>query len=289
MEFDAGLRVEILNLSGMVVKFVLEDVNLSLANALRRVMISEIPTVAIDSVSMDKNTSFLSDEYIAQRIGLIPLLSIDDVDRLNYLRECLCDGFCQACSVEMKIDVRAEEDPEGMQRNVRAVTSNDLLPVGGHMAVPACGSFINDSSKPIIILKLAAGQRLIATCRAVKGIGMEHAKWNPTASVEFEYDPDNALRHTVFPENKDDPDANTSYSSYPPSPYSELAFEGQNTVQSPYTPGREPRKFWIAVEGTGALPPDRIVLDGLKVLKAKLLSLQEGLQRALSNYSGQLE
>jgi len=284
MEFDAGLRVEILELNGEVVKFVLENVNLSLANALRRVMISEIPTIAIDSVSMEKNTSFLSDEYIAQRLGLIPLLSIDDVERLNYLRECMCDGFCHMCSLDLTINVQAEDNPDEMQKSVRAVTSNDLFPVGGHRAVPACGSFIDDSSRPIIILKLSSGQRLEATCRAVKGIGMEHAKWNPTASVAFEYDPDNALRHTFFPENKDNPDSNTNYSSYPPSLYSDMAFEGQNTVQSPYTPGREPRKFWIAVEGTGALPPDRIVLDGIKVLNAKLMNLQEGLQRTLSNY-----
>ena len=44
-----------------------------LANALRRIMISEIPTIAIEKVEMWQNTSVIPDENLAHRMGLIPL------------------------------------------------------------------------------------------------------------------------------------------------------------------------------------------------------------------------
>ena len=46
-----------------------------LANALRRIMISEVPTMAIEKVTIYQNTSIIADEVLAHRLGLIPILA----------------------------------------------------------------------------------------------------------------------------------------------------------------------------------------------------------------------
>jgi DNA-directed RNA polymerase I and III subunit RPAC1 len=44
-----------------------------LANALRRILIAEIPSMAIEKVNLWQNTSIIPDENLAHRVGLIPI------------------------------------------------------------------------------------------------------------------------------------------------------------------------------------------------------------------------
>lgn len=53
--------------------FSLVGLDASIANAFRRILLAEIPTLAIEDVFMFDNTSIIQDEVLAHRLGLIPL------------------------------------------------------------------------------------------------------------------------------------------------------------------------------------------------------------------------
>ncbi|KAH0147924.1 hypothetical protein KCU82_g13721, partial [Aureobasidium melanogenum] len=70
---DSGPRINISETTPISTKFVLSNTTLSLANSIRRTMHAEVPTLAIDLVEVESNTSVLADEFLAHRLGLIPL------------------------------------------------------------------------------------------------------------------------------------------------------------------------------------------------------------------------
>lgn len=86
-------NVKIRRLTDDYCEFVLSDTDVSMANALRRVMIAEVPTIAIDLVEFDNNTTVLNDEFLAHRLGLVPLVS-DEADRCAIECSSCCSATC---------------------------------------------------------------------------------------------------------------------------------------------------------------------------------------------------
>jgi len=66
-------KFKILDKTDEIIKFELYEANIALANALRRIMISEVPTMAIELVDIRENTTPIHDEFLAHRLGLIPI------------------------------------------------------------------------------------------------------------------------------------------------------------------------------------------------------------------------
>ena len=92
--------MKILKKSKEETSFVVEEINHNFANELRRIMISEIATMAIEIVDFKKNDSALPDELIANRLGQVPLTF--DKKAYNLLSECKCEGKgCSRCQVEL--------------------------------------------------------------------------------------------------------------------------------------------------------------------------------------------
>ena len=69
------MKIEVLNSKGNEMEFILKDATVAFANAIRRMGMSQVPVFAIDSVTFYENNSAVFDEYIANRLGLVPLTS----------------------------------------------------------------------------------------------------------------------------------------------------------------------------------------------------------------------
>lgn len=259
MPYSRHPTVEVEELTEKNCKFKIHDTDLATANSIRRVCLSEVPTLAIHLVNIEDNTSVLHDEFLAHRLGLIPLTS-DKANKFNFKQDCDCPSTCPNCSVELKLDVKCTDDHTMHVTAAHLVsTSNDVRP------------FIesDENTHAILICKLRKGQSIKASCTAFKGMAQEHAKWMPCAALAFEYDPDNKMRHTVYP----------TPSEWPKSKNSEFLEDESQGVEQPFDIKAEAKTFHLNVESTGAMRPDDIVLQSLVVLKQKLCNLQAALAR----------
>lgn len=154
------MEIAFSRLDERVAKFILSGVSTSFANMLRRAMISEVPTLAIEDVRVYDNTSVLFDEMLAHRLGLIPLRT--DLKRYAARSECACNGAgCPVCTATYTLSA---EGP-------KTVYSSDLIPQDPD-AAPVEGS--------IPIIDLAKEQKVVLEAQAILGTGKEHAKWQAT-------------------------------------------------------------------------------------------------------------
>jgi DNA-directed RNA polymerase II subunit RPB3 len=212
---------------------------------------------AIDLVEIDSNTSVIPDEFLCHRLGLIPLDSTNIDDKLIYTRDCVCDQYCERCSVTLTLNARCTGE------NSVTVYARDLaVAEGAQLGSPV---ITDPDGHGSVICKLRKGQELKLKCIAKKGIAKEHAKWSPVAAVGFEYDPWNKLRHIDY---WYEIDATEEWPESKFASWEEKPLEGE-----PFDYDAVPSRFYMDIESVGSIPPDEILQQAIKYLQEKLASV----------------
>ena len=141
------MKIEILEDNKGSLSFALKNSTSAYANALRRIAINSVPVFAIDRVTFYENSSAMFDEYIAHRIGLIPIATpqkgYDDKDEILFTLE--------------------ETGP-------KMVYSKELGSADKEVRV---------ANEGIPIIKLGEEQRIRIEAKAVMGTALKHAKFQP--------------------------------------------------------------------------------------------------------------
>jgi len=139
------MEVKLLSKEKDKISFLVKGIDNAYANSLRRLIISQVPTLAIEDVSFSKNNSILYDEVIAHRLGLLPLKtdsSTDEKTKVEFSLKAKGPGYVYASELK--------------------TTDKKCKPV--YPKTP--------------IVKLLDKQELQLEATAILGVGTEHAKWS---------------------------------------------------------------------------------------------------------------
>ena len=153
------MNIKILKETQDKIIYHISNAELPLVNTLRRLIIEEVPTIAIDEVTFVKNNSALYDEVIAHRLGLLPLTS--DIKSYNFLEDCKCKGKgCSRCQVKITLQAKGPCTVYASDLKSRDSKIKPVYP-----------------ETPITIL--LKGQDLQLEATAKMGRGKDHSKFSP--------------------------------------------------------------------------------------------------------------
>lgn len=162
------MNIELIENDNEKVVFVLEGVDDTFINTIRRICLSEIPTFAIEDVNIFKNDAKMFDEVLAHRLGLVPIKT--DLESYVMPKDCDCDSHCSSCSVSFLLK----------EKGPKIVYSKDLK---------SDDPVVKPVYDTIPLVRLREGEEVELEAIAELGLGSEHAKWQVTTTCGYKYYP----------------------------------------------------------------------------------------------------
>jgi len=228
--------------------------------------------MAIDEVVILENSSMIHDEILAHRLGLLPLKT--DLETYNLPEECSCKSEfgCNLCRVSLTLDTEAVDVTKTVYSSSLTSENPQIVPV----------------SNNVPLVKLASGQKIKLEAYAKLGKGKEHAKWQPVT----------VCAHKFMPQIKIDQkncDACGECVKICPKRIF-INVNGKIEIQNLFdctlcqdcvdACPKEPKAvevtwdndtFILNIESSGALSPERILEEAVKILDKKTTSFLEEL------------
>ena len=176
-----------------MVSFTLDDTHVTYANTLRRLILTGVETIAFRSnmtstgsttdVYVERNDTPMTNEMLADRIGLLPLYSHSKLDmdkivfRLNVTSDKDKTRYVKASDFRV---FEKKEDGDEVELNSKSFIPQD--PITKDTCLIATLPPTGNSPQQAIIIE----------AKASKGTGREHARFCPVSQCSYEYtlDPD---------------------------------------------------------------------------------------------------
>lgn len=200
-KFREGLSVEFYKNSVLETEFSLVGVDASIANAFRRIMIGEIPSLAIEKVYIFNNTSIIQDEVLSSRLGLIPLSLPGGINKLTWCRpvseipeendkihhdQNTIRLHLKVACTHNRDAAPGEKDPLKAYHHAH-VYARDITweSYGLQKDIFAGTEGIKALYPDILIAKMRPGQVLEIEMDAILGVGSDHTKYSPVAPASY--------------------------------------------------------------------------------------------------------
>jgi DNA-directed RNA polymerase subunit D len=219
-------------------------------------MKSLVPTMAVDYIDFYMNTSYLYDEMLAHRIGLIPIKT--DLEKFNTPDKCVCGGEgCPNCQVSFRLNI---EGPKLVYSGDFVSDDPETVPVYDNIPV----------------IELDEGQQLMLEAVARLGTGKEHVKWQPVSACTYRIIPEifiseacNACQDCVEVCPRNVFGVEDGRLVVKRAEECSMCMECVEVCEENAIDVSETNRFLFNVEGTGAMPVKRVLIEALKVLKKK--------------------
>eukprot|EP01053_Blabericola_migrator_P008768 Blabericola_migrator_1__8767@NODE_461_length_8293_cov_107_238877_g360_i0_p5_GENE_NODE_461_length_8293_cov_107_238877_g360_i0NODE_461_length_8293_cov_107_238877_g360_i0_p5_ORF_typecomplete_len331_score59_16RNA_pol_L/PF01193_24/6_1e51RNA_pol_A_bac/PF01000_26/5_8e33Fer4_9/PF13187_6/0_0026ETF_QO/PF05187_13/0_058Fer4_8/PF13183_6/0_092Fer4_18/PF13746_6/0_11_NODE_461_length_8293_cov_107_238877_g360_i027953787 len=186
-EFKEKFQIKINHISEDRIKFDLIGIDVAYANAFRRIMIAEVPTMAIETVHLWQNTGVIQDEVLCHRLGLVPFR----VDPVPFKYRTENEEHTAENSLCFTLHITCTEQNLDPALKCLPIYSRDFVwkPLSERQAEQFKDNPPAPINGDILITKLRPGQEIEAVCYVEKGTGKTHAKWSPAAPAVYRLQP----------------------------------------------------------------------------------------------------